>query len=204
MQIVVISPESTDPREVPSMEGFFAAGLMRYHVRKPSWGAPELEAWLRGLPEAWRPRIILHQHHFLVEALGLGGRHERDRVPGESGPRAKSRSCHDLASLRGCMRAFDQVLFGPVFPSLTKPGYGPPASFPWQELRAVLKGRGAQGSARVLAIGGITPGRLGRCNELGFDGAAVLGAVWNDPDPARAFAEILDAAGKLGAERHAA
>ncbi len=204
MRIVVISPESLDPREVPAMEGFLAAGLERYHVRKPLWGAPELEAWLRALPGAWRPRLILHQHHFLVESLGLGGRHERDGAHKESAPRAESRSCHDLASLRGCMRDFGQVLFGPVFPSLTKQGYGPPADFPWARLAAILRGRGPAAPSRVLAIGGITAERLNRCRELGFDGAAVLGAVWNEPDPVRAFASIRDAAARLEGARHAA
>src|ERR1700677_4731468 len=103
MQIVVISPEDLDPREVPAMEGFFAAGLERYHVRKPAWSAPDLEAWLRALPVTWRPRLVLHQHHALVGALGLGGRHERGDSQRAAGP---SRSCHDLPSLRRDMKAF--------------------------------------------------------------------------------------------------
>jgi thiamine-phosphate pyrophosphorylase len=201
MRIVVISPESSDPRELPAMEGFFAAGLGSYHVRKPSWTEGELEAWLRGLPAEWRPRIVLHQHHGLVAALGLGGRHERADSPRAQGG---SRSCHDLPSLRRHLRSFAQVIFGPVFPSLTKAGYGPAAGFPWDELQGILKGRDGRGTARVLAIGGVTAGRLGRCAELGFDGAAVMGAVWNGPDPVRAFAGILAASGSLGATCHAA
>ena len=203
MQIVVISPESHDAREVSAMEGFFAAGLERYHVRKPEWSAQELEAWLRALPVTWRARIVLHQHHSLVGALGLGGRHEKSDSQRAQGP---SRSCHDLSSLRRYMKAFDQVIFGPIFPSISKAAYGPPGGWisSWAELKAVLKARGTQGSARVLAVGGITAGGLGRCAELGFDGAAVFGAVWTQPEPVRAFAEIVEAANKLEAERNAA
>jgi len=211
MQIVVISPEARDPREIPAIAGFFAAGLERYHVRKPSWAAPELEAWLRSLPGEWRPRIVLHEHHALVEKLGLGGRHDKDGGPGgDAQPRGSSRSCHDTASLRRHLGSYGTILFGPVFPSLTKPGYGPPADFPWYELWALLrqKGRtgpaGAQGPARVLAIGGVTAQRLARCREIGFDGAAVLGAVWNDPDPARAFERVRQAAARLEGVRNAA
>jgi thiamine-phosphate pyrophosphorylase len=201
MQIVVISPESADPREVPAMEGLFAAGLERYHVRKPSWTEPELEAWLRGLPVAWRARIVLHQHPGLAGVLGLGGRHEKGDSQRAEGT---SRSCHDLASLRRYLRSFGQVMFGPIFPSLTKAGYGPAADFPWIELRTILRVRDERASARVLAIGGVTAGRLERCAELGFDGAAVMGAVWNEPDPVRAFAGILRASERLGATRNAA
>jgi thiamine-phosphate pyrophosphorylase len=201
MRIVVISPESADPREVPAMEGLFAAGLERYHVRKPSWTEPELERWLRALPVGWRPRIVLHQHHSLVPTLGLGGRHEKGESQRAEGA---SRSCHDLPSLRRHMRSFEQVMFGPVFPSLTKAGYGPAADFPWTELRAVLRSRDDPGGARVLAIGGVTAGRLERCAELGFDGAAVMGAVWNEADPVREFTAIVAASENLGATRHAA
>jgi thiamine-phosphate pyrophosphorylase len=94
-------------------------------------------------------------------------------------------------------------MFGPVFPSLTKADYGPAPDFPWNELQGILRGRDGR-SARVLAIGGVTAARLGRCAEMGFDGAAVMGAVWNEPDPVRAFAGILGASEKLGAACHAA
>ncbi len=211
MRIVVISPESRDSREIPAMEGFFASGLQRYHVRKPSWTEPELEAWLRGLPGTWRQRIILHEHHALVGRLGLGGCHDKDR--GQGAPPLQggvSRSCHDLPSLRRHLASYASILFGPMFPSLTKPGYGPAADFPWDSLRALLRESRRPRvpdpgePARVLAIGGITANRLARCGELGFDGAAVLGAVWKDSDPARAFGRIRDAAARLEAARHAA
>jgi thiamine-phosphate pyrophosphorylase len=209
MRIVVISPPSTDPREIPAMGGFFAAGLGRYHVRKPAWTERELEAWLGGLPAPWLPRLVLHGHPALVGRLGLGGRHDRDGA-GPAAPGAVSRSCHGLPSLRRLLGTGGSVLFGPVFPSLSKPGYGPAPDFPWDELRAILTdGRraddpGSPGRARVLAIGGVTAGGLGRCRELGFDGAAVLGAVWNGPDPAAAFAAVRDAAAGLEGARHAA
>ena len=202
MQIVVISPESSDPREVPAMEGLFSAGLERYHVRKPSWNEAEMEAWLRALPQSWRPRLFLHGHHPLVDRLSLGGLHEGDS--GESPPVGSSRSCHGLASLRRHLGRYECLIFGPVFPSISKRGYGPPVDFPWDELKGVLKGGRGPAQTRVLAVGGVTAGGLARCRELGFDGAAVIGAVWNDPDPVRAFTELFAAARCLEAARHAA
>jgi thiamine-phosphate pyrophosphorylase len=95
------------------------------------------------------------------------------------------------------------VLFGPVFSSLSKPGHGPAADFPWAELASLLAGARPR-AARILAIGGITAARLPRCRELGFDGAAVLGAVWGAPDPVAAYSLIRDVAAKLEGARHAA
>ena len=203
MRIVVISPESADPREAAAMEGLFVGGLEFYHVRKPAWSAADLEAWLGRLPRAWRPRIILHGHPALAGNLGLGGWHEGDRGDGAA-TAGFSRSCHDLPSLRRHLAAHRAILFGPVFPSITKPGYGPRTGFPWDELASLLKGDRAKTGARVLAIGGVTAAGLVRCRELGFDGAAVMGAVWSEPDPVGAYAVIRDAAARLEAERHAA
>src|ERR1035438_7480514 len=44
---------------------------------------------------------------------------------------------------------YSRILFGPVFPSLTKPGYGPSAGFPWLELRSVLREGRTPSDARV-------------------------------------------------------
>jgi thiamine-phosphate pyrophosphorylase len=203
MRIIVISPGSHDPREEACLEGLFEAGLERYHVRKPAWSAADLEAWIRRLPPAWRGRLVLHEHHPLVAGLGLGGRHEKDR-PGYGEPPAESRSCHALTSLQGHLGRYAQVLFGPVFPSLSKEGYQPAGDFAWGELKAVLAPAGAARRGRALAIGGVTAERLDRCRELGFDGAAALGAVWGDPDPVGAYRSLRGQAAKLWGARHAA
>ncbi len=203
MRIVVISPESEDPREAAAIDGLLASGLELYHVRKPSWTGAEIESWLRRLPQGWRKRLILHGHPEIAAGLGLGGHHDRDRTdhPSRAG---FSRSCHDLASLRRHLPAYRAILFGPVFPSISKPGYRPAPDFPWEGLKALLARKKLESGARVLAIGGVSAARLARCKDLGFDGAAVLGAVWRERDPVAAYAGIRDAAAKLEAARHAA
>jgi thiamine-phosphate pyrophosphorylase len=202
MQIIVISPDAADAREVAAMAGLFAEGLARYHVRKPHWTEQELESFLLSLPEDWRPRLVLHGNPGLAERLSLGGSHDRDEG-GIAPERGFSRACHDLPSLWQHLPVYEQILFGPVFPSLTKEGYGPEADFPWAELQAILTSGRRPGDARVLAIGGVTAAGLPRCRELGFDGAAVLGAVWNEPQPVRAYAAIRDSAVRWEAAGHA-
>jgi len=114
------------------------------------------------------------------------------------------RSCHDLAALQRRLGRYRALFFGPVFPSLTKAGYAPAPDFPWDKLQAVLTQRPSQSQTRVFAVGGITGAGLPRCHKLGFDGVAVLGAVWTSPDPSGAFLTLRDAAAALGAVRHAA
>jgi thiamine-phosphate pyrophosphorylase len=200
MKLVVISPEHDDPRESAALGDLFAAGLERYHVRKPAWSREKLAAWLRALPSEWRARIVLHSHHDLVAELGLGGVHFRDEVgrgvPAEprlteDGSPNLSRSCHELASLRAALGHYDSVFFSPVFPSLSKPGHGPSADFPFTALAAILATRTEpERRTAVLALGGITAETAPRALALGFDGVAVLGAIWQAADPVRAFLEI--------------
>ena len=54
MKIVVISPETDEPREHAVLVELFAAGLERYHVRKPGWSYEKLSAWLNAVPSEWR------------------------------------------------------------------------------------------------------------------------------------------------------
>ena len=213
MKLVVISPEHDDPRETTVLGELFAAGLERYHVRKPAWSRSRLEAWLHTLPHTWRPRLVLHQHHELVAELELGGVHFRDEVgrvvPNAPSQRSRmaeerrvkdnapcltSRSCHDLGTLRAALGHYDSVFFSPVFPSLSKPGHGEHADFPSDELVALLAARTpAKRRTSILALGGVTPARMPAVRALGFDGAAVLGAIWLAADPVAAFCELQEA-----------
>ena len=43
---------------------------------------------------------------------------------------------------------------------------------------------------RRLALGGIEADKLAAVREAGFAGAAVLGAVWQSPDPVAAFRQL--------------
>ncbi len=111
-----------------------------------------------------------------------------------------SRSCHDLATLRGVLGHYDSAFFGPVFPSISKPGYATELTaqvergVPPNEISSLLNSRtSCERRTAVLALGGITADRLPQIRALGFDGVAVLGAVWQADDPVAAFGEIQDA-----------
>ncbi len=217
MKLVVISPEQTDLREAAALAGLFRAGLDRYHIRKPDWSREELASWLRTLPESFRPHLVLHQHHDLVAELGLGGSHWRDdsgasrlldpaaRPPGApAGAGYTSRSCHDLDSLRAALGRYDAVLFGPIFPSISKPGYGPRPGFDAEMLSGFLRERkAAVRRTSVLGLGGVAVEHLPQVAAMGFDGVAVLGAVWQTGDPVRAFRELQAACLAIESQRRA-
>jgi len=204
MHLILISPEQNRPDEHALLEQCFALGLERFHVRKPHLSAASLADWIERVPEKWRARLVLHQHHELATKFRIGGLHWRDEPSGTrldprglSSTRAAaayaSRSTHDAETLRTCSGIFDAVFFGPVFPSISKSGYAPNPVVV-REVRAYLHARtAAERRTAVIALGGITADRIDAARALGFDGVAALGAVWQASDPVAAFVSLQQA-----------
>jgi thiamine-phosphate pyrophosphorylase len=205
MKLVVVSPPEDRTDEEEAVRTLFEAGLVRYHLRKPDWSDERTTAFLGSLPSPWRRRVILHDHHDVARRLEAGGIHFRDdeRAPDDPGSRDPavgfaSRSCHDVGTVRAALGRFDAVFIGPVFASRSKPGYGPMLAQTRDELRRLLATRSkAQRSTEVIALGGVTAQTLPDCHAWGFDGAALLGAVWSAPDPVAAFVALQDASSVL-------
>lgn len=150
--------------------------------------------------------------HFRDAQTGQGVPAEPSRVPSASGadlrtrthsgtaqpeaspcPQTASCSCHAAESLRAAPGRFDYVFFSPVFASVSKPGHGPSPARRLEEISILLAARTpAQRRTPVLALGGVTAARMPEVRALGFDGAAVLGTVWQAADPVRAFVELQD------------
>jgi thiamine-phosphate pyrophosphorylase len=95
------------------------------------------------------------------------------------------RSCHNADELRQ-LTIESYVTVSPVFPTRTKPGYGPAVS-PEGAARLV-------GPARRpwIALGGLDCAeRVARCADAGAAGVAVLGAVMRAADPERMVRELV-------------
>lgn len=189
MKLIVISPEAEDVREQTVLAQLFAAGLTHYHLRKPAWSRDQLFAWLLALPAEFHSRIVLHAHHELAADFEIGGVHFRD-ANGPPSPLLRSRAVHDLATLRTALDRYDRVLFSPVFPSFSKPGRTPDPRIATSDLRAILA---LPRRAEMIALGGIDASRLATCRDLGFDGVAVLGTIWQAADPVLAFNKLQQA-----------
>jgi thiamine-phosphate diphosphorylase len=97
------------------------------------------------------------------------------------------RSCHDAAELaRATAEGCDYVTLSPVFPSPSKPGYGPPLRP--EGLADLARGAGPL----VFALGGVTPDRVAACRAAGAYGVAVMGAVMREPSIVADFLSALE------------
>lgn len=194
MKLVVISPEGERADEADALSEMVALGLGRYHVRKPAWSHEQLRVWLSSLDRLVRMRCVLHTHHDLVESQVLLGRHWRGShaVPVQPGPGFSSRSCHTLDELEPTLGVFSSVFFSPVFPSISKVGRLPNSDLTL--VSTILRSRSERlRSTDVLALGGLDASRITSAAAWGFDGVAVLGAVWHAENPVEAFRRIQDA-----------
>jgi thiamine monophosphate synthase len=97
-----------------------------------------------------------------------------DPFPTERPPLV-GRSCHSAAELaRAAAEGCDWVFLSPVFPTASKPGYGPALGL--DGLAALVPA-----APPVLALGGVRPQDVAGCLAAGAHGVAVMGAVMRAP-----------------------
>lgn len=181
MNIILLTQADFFEGETSIVNKQFANGLQRLHLRKPEATKEELKAWIENIRLPYRKRIVLHDHHDLVQVYGLGGIHLNRRnaeVPdwfsGDSF--SISRSCHTISEITANQVDFDYVFLSPIFDSISKEGYHSPFS---RDELLEAKRKGIL-SKNVYALGGVTFENMNEIQNLGFYGAAILGAFWNN------------------------
>ena len=174
-RLIVITLPDFFPEEADRINWPFHSGLERLHLRKPHAGRASLKELLGKIDSEFYPRMVLHDCFDLAEEFVLGGIHLNRRNP-EPLPSFKgtvSRSCHSISEL-GKYPDLDYLFLSPIFPSISKSGYGD--GFPIGRLRdAAEKG---EINDRIYALGGISAETIPLLDGLPFGGVAVLGALW--------------------------
>ncbi len=186
--VLITSPEDFADEHV-LLEAMFQRGLERLHVRKPRKDLRSMEKWILELEPDFRSRLVVHGYAELVQAFGLAGFH---------GTHGNSASFHSFAEILESSQPYDYGFLSPIFDSYSKIGYK--AAFSEEQLRNQLrdyKSRLLPHTMRLLGLGGVDEERLSLLKDWGFDGAAILGAVWNAADPLAAWVKIVQEAYRL-------
>ena len=119
------------------------------------------------------------------DPLGGDAVHLAAADPVPAGVGFVGRSCHDGTELAG-LSTEDYATVSPVFPSASKPGYGPALGLPR------LAGLVSRTATTVLALGGIAgPADAAACVNAGAAGVAVMGAVMRAEDPGAVVAKLV-------------
>jgi thiamine-phosphate pyrophosphorylase len=197
--LVVISPPECAEREHALLLELFAQGLTTAHIRKPGMPVEDLERYIQQIPAAHHRRLVLHSHYQLALRYNLKGIHltERSRLAPETPAllrklpgRTVSTSFHSLAEVTHHRRRYHYVFLSPIFDSTSKTDYR--SGFQLREVQHAIAGWQRRDAyvPQVVALGGIAPGNIGQVQEAGFAGAAVLGGIWQQPDPVAAFRHL--------------
>jgi len=158
-----------------------------------------LAAKMRAVAAAGGARLVVAGDADLAIRLGADGVHLAAADPWPGDPDwpfrppppdlAVSRSCHRVDELQVARdRGAAWVTYSPVFPSRSKPGYGPPLG-----LDVLAVGCRAVPDLPVVALGGVDATTAAACRLAGAAGVAVLGAVMASHDPRAATAALVRA-----------
>nr|WP_200206927.1 thiamine phosphate synthase [Micromonospora veneta] len=186
--VVVLTDRWVARRPLPEVIAAAVAGGVRWVVLRE-----------KDLPRAERAALAAELRAVLTEAGGALIVAGPDPLDGDAvhlpaaGPYPPptcglvGRSCHDAAELTR-LTTEDYATLSPVFPTRTKPGYGPPLHH--EELRKLIR----ISPVPVLALGGVeSPDQVHACVEAGAVGVAVLGGVMRAEDPTEAATTLTRA-----------
>lgn len=179
MELIVIAKPTFFKEESNLINQLFEAGLQVFHLRKENVDEAAYRKIIEGISPEYHPQIALHHFHSLANDYNIQRIHHRENFRKERDnvelPENKifSTSIHHLANIEQ-IKQYQYSFFGPVFNSLSKPGYQGviPSDFRLEKQQAIPK---------IIALGGIGLAEIDQVKTMNFDGVALLGSIWNDP-----------------------
>lgn len=185
--LIVISHAAMLPGEAAIIQELFAEGLELFHLRKPGAEEQAVRQLIEAIPPECRNRIVMHGFFHLMEEYKISRWHFREEHRMQTSEEelahlkekgyTLSTSAHDLAVVQSLPSHFSYAFFSPVFDSISKQQYKGVAGDDFylkEEQKAVP----------VIALGGIDANNISKVLAMNFDGAALLGTIWNEPDKA--------------------
>lgn len=162
------------------------AGLDYLHLRKKHWTRLQTERFLQYLPDELHGRIVLHRYPELLHEWQLGGFHGALSTTHLPAKCRRGCSVHTYDEYMNYYDSYDYLWLGPFFNSYSKLGY---ASNPelWHMPPQCV-------TDKLVAVGGIDPGRLSYIYRLGIRQVAVLGYIWQNPNPLKAWQQLQQVA----------
>jgi len=186
MKIILISNPVDIQKEHELIEALFEKGLDYFHLRKPDHQKSDFENFLKKIKPSFYKKISIHSHYDFIGKYNLRGIHLPEKIINE--PEVKeliktvkkrnltvSSSIHSVFDIKECNK-FDYIFLSPVFDSISKPDYH--SKIDLEEFKKLKSLENIK--PKVIALGGIDINNIQKISEVGFDGHAILGAIWKD------------------------
>lgn len=181
--LLLITAQNNVEHEASILEEIGTYDSCMIHVRKPGFSQEQMKQWLEQFSTRTLEKMMLHQHHHLCANFPLRGIHFKESEKDRNIKVARSTKLMISAAFHDPFQAqwqnqYHYAILSPVFDSISK---------------TQLKGKNFHIHTSVkpiIALGGITTKNMKVARNLGFKGVAVLGSVWQNNDPLKAFKAI--------------
>ena len=166
--VVITSPDAWEG-EADCLEELLQAGVKKLHIRRRGDAGEEL---LKRLAPDWSSRLVLHGGQEMALKYGVPQIHGHwaDR-PASAGLSASTHSWDEVRQITP--GRLEYVFLSPLFDSISKPGYRAGVG--------LIKRPAGVNPCRLIGLGGIDEHTIGQVMDHGWDGAAVLGYIWEKP-----------------------
>lgn len=181
--LIVLSDSDFRSGETEIVNQLFLAGLDLFHLRKYGASEESLLEWVNGIASEYRSRLVLHHDHEWGRSIGIERFHysERDRITwkeqnwqGADEAFVYSTSVHSVEEYNELPPHFSYAFLSPVFDSISKTDY--------KAVKFDLSKR-KNNETKLIGLGGIQAKNVKQVFDMGFDGAALLGAIWHSQNP---------------------
>lgn len=200
MKLILISPDTDIPQETTTANRLLEMGVHRYHLRKPHYTTTQYEQYMEQILPQHRRRLVIHGSYELYAKLKLGGIHlnsaaranievweQLKAIPSS----AISTSFHSWQEIDNNSFPYRYVFISPLFDSISKEGYKAAIAIPDISQTRKKAEKNNTFCPQIIGLGGINPHNIYQLLQHSYDGAALLGTIWQSPDPIAAFVEVV-------------
>ncbi len=151
------------------------------HIRKPQMSKQELGDYLAQFTKCQHEKLILHGYPELARKNGISKTHystimrNRNSAEALSAASVISTSTHSWAEFNSLDSPILMAFIGPVFTSISKPGYHPTPELDIE--------RRQNYKVQAIALGGLSSTNISSILASGYDDFGLCGAIWQANSP---------------------
>jgi len=172
-----------------------------FHLRKLDFDYTQMKDYLAKIDDDLHNKIIIHSHYSLITDFDLAGinlnrkalnqlvyadevdkcfiqplvLNNRQIEVNRELPNMVTYSAHSFEEVNNLVFDVDYAFLSPIYDSISKQNYK--SNFTDKNK---LKQELIKTNTKVIALGGVTDGKVNELKDLGFDGVAQLGNYWEN------------------------
>lgn len=196
--IIIITSPFNFPNETELINFFLNKGTAAIYLRKDNYPNGFIKSFFERIKNEYHKKIILP--FSVVDDLiyekykPIIHFKEKERLVEKlhntNADAILSTSIHDFSELENISKRFNYIFYSPVFESISKINYKPKLSI--EEIIPKVKNFKLQiSNSKLIALGGIDDENILQIKNAGFDGVALLGAIWEKENQKEMFLKIV-------------